>query len=110
MAQKITFEQKLKGIFLSKGHDREKLAVTPYRDWRFVVIAFFIAIIGSLGLNAYLFMGVNEEDFFGASFKKAEVLNFNKEKLSAVLRTFEEKETAFEALKKSAIVLVDPSL
>lgn len=87
-----------------------KIEVTPYRDWRIVAFAFFAGIFASFGFNTYLFMGINEDNFFGKTIKGEEGIRFDKEKLSAVLELFKEKETAFEALKQAPASLVDPSL
>jgi hypothetical protein len=110
MKQKNNLKQRLKRFFATKGSDSQKISITPYRDWRIIVIVFFIGIVVSLGLNVYLFMGVNEDNFFGTTVKREEILKFDKEKLSVVVESFTKKEAAFETLKKSVILLIDPSL
>ena len=97
-------------MFATKGSDSLKIEITPYRDWRVVIIIFFLGIGTSLGFNAYLFIGVNEDNFFGGAIKKEEVVTFNKEKLLTVLETFEKKQEKSEALKKEPTLIVDPSL
>lgn len=110
MIQKKSLGGKIKKMFTTKGSDATKIEITPYRDWRVVVLVFFIGILTSFGFNAYLFMGVNEDSFFGGTMKKDEVVTFNKEKLLGVLDTFQKKEEKSEALKKVPTPIVDPSL
>ena len=110
MIQKKKLDQKIKKMFATKGNDPTKIEITPYRDWRIVVIIFLWGIFVSLGLNVYLFMRINEEDFFGASVKKEEIITFNTEKLLTVLEGFKKKEEISEALKKAPTPIIDPSL
>lgn len=109
MTQKKNLDVRIKKMFSTKGSDPAKIEITPYRDWRIVVIIFLAGIAVSLGLNVYLFMGINEDDFFGGTIKKEEVATFNKEKLLTVLNGFKNKEEVSEALKKTATPAIDPS-
>lgn len=107
---KKNFTKKLKKIFSTEGVDSTKMELSPFRNWRNVVIFFFAGVAASVAFNGYLFLNVNEGDFFGKTESKVEPLRFNTEKLMAVLEAFKQKEAVFEELKKNASPVVDPSL
>ncbi len=109
MTQKKNLDTRIKKMFSTKGSDPTKIEITPYRDWSIVVVIFLSGIFISLGFNVYLFMGINEDDFFGNTVKKEEVAIFNKEKLLTVLDGFKKKEEVSEALRKVATPTIDPS-
>lgn len=109
MTQKKNLDARIKKMFATKGSDPAKIEITPYRDWRIVVVVFLCGILISFGFNVYLFMGINEDNFFGTTIKKEEVVIFNKEKLLIVLEGFKKKEEVSEALKKVATPTIDPS-
>lgn len=104
------WQQAVKNIFKSSVEDMEKMEITPYRDWRIVVVVFFAGLIASLAFNTYVFMGVNQDNFFGDTAIQDEVVGLHQEKLSVVLKEFNMKKAAFETLTKESVSVVDPSL
>ncbi|KKU80274.1 MAG: hypothetical protein UY07_C0048G0006 [Parcubacteria group bacterium GW2011_GWA1_47_8] len=97
-------------MFEFRGEDPEKMEITPYRDWRMVVAVFFVGLIASLVFNMYIFVGVNQDNFFRTVSKQEEVVGLNQGKLLTVLEVLNAKKTAFETLTKGSVSVVDPSL
>ncbi len=101
--------KKIKSLLILKKASTQKIDIAPYRDWRTVVITFFIGLVFSLGLNAYLFMEINKGSFFVATQNGEELIKFNKEGLTKVLEELQVKEVVFEELKTKGLPMVDPS-
>jgi len=100
----------IKKSFSSKGRDTYKLEITPYRDWRFLVSAFFVALVVSFGFNIYMSVKINSDSFFPSTTGTRSTPELNKEGLARVIAEFEEKETRFEKAKTEGVSIVDPSL
>ena len=102
--------KELKKLFSSKGTDPMKMEVTPFRDWRIVVVSFFVGLAVSLGFNIYMSIEINRDTFFTAIPAASESVALNKDGLMKVLAGLAEKEAVFEKTKKEGVVVVDPSL
>lgn len=100
----------LKKLTYSKGVDKLKMEITPYRDWRVVVIIFFIALVGSFAFNIYMSIEINRDSFFATAPKTTGVIKFNEEGLAKVIKILDEKEALFEKAKTEGVTIVDPSL
>ncbi len=97
-------------MFTPKEVNTQKADIMPYRDWRNVVIIFFVGLVLSLGLNAYMFLEINQGSFFAATPNSEESTKFNSGGLTRVLDDLLIKEATFEKLKTKSIPTVDPSI
>lgn len=107
---KKDWSKELKKMAASKGSDPFKMEPTPYRDWRFLVMGFFAALILSVGFNIYMSIEINRDSFFTTTSKVEEGVSFNKEGLGMVLGNLAAKEAAFEKIRIEGVSVVDPSL
>lgn len=108
--QKKDWKSEFKKLTYSKGVDKIKMEITPYRDWRIVVVVFFVVLASSVWFNMYVFIEINRDTFFSATPKSAGVVKFNEEGLAKVIDGLDEKEAIFEKAKNEGVVIVDPSL
>lgn len=107
---KKDWKAEFKKLTYSKGADALKMEITPYRDWRVVVIVFFIGLIGSMGFNIYMLIEIDRDTFFVAAPKSTGVITFNEEGLAKVVSGIDAKEALFEKTKTEGVSVVDPSL
>ncbi len=107
---KKEWNKKIKSMFTLKEVNIPKVDVAPYRDWRTVVIIFFVVLVLSLGFNAYIFLEINSGSFFVTTPKGAELTKFDSEGLTRVLDDLLAKEVIFEKLKNESVSLIDPSI
>ena len=107
---KKDWKAELKKLTYSKGVDALKMEITPYRDWRIVVIVFFIVLVSSIGFNVYVFIEINSDTFFSSAPKSTGVIKFNEEGLTKVVAGLDEKRAIFEKVKKDGVAITDPSL
>lgn len=90
--------------------DTEKLEVYPLRDWHIVLILFGIGFVCSVWYHMYLFMNINEDDFFVTTTAVTSVpVTFDSEKIVATIVLFNEQDTEFERLKVASTTIADPS-
>ncbi len=94
------------------SRDKFKSFLTPYRDWKIIVISFFILFVIIGIANAYFFIQIDAGKIFFKVEKKPtknfEVLNVSG--LKKTVQFFGNKEKNFEALSKEKLNIVDPSL
>lgn len=107
---KKDWKAELKKLTYSKGVDSLRTEITPYRDWRIVVVLFFIALVSSIAYNTYVFIEINRDSFFTATPKSSGVVKFNEEGLAKVIAGLDEKSAIFEKVKKEGVAIADPSL
>lgn len=107
---KKDWKAEFKKLTYSKGVDALRMEITPYRDWRIVVILFFIALVSSIAYNTYVFIEINRDTFFTAAPKSSGVVKFNEEGLAKVIAGLDEKEAIFEKAKNEGAAISDPSL
>ncbi|HAT68791.1 MAG: hypothetical protein A2481_03690 [Candidatus Yonathbacteria bacterium RIFOXYC2_FULL_47_9] len=107
---KKDWNKEFKKMTASKGVDPFKVEPTPYRDWRFLVIGFFVILTSSIGFNIYMSIEINRDSFFTTTPKVEEGTHFNSEGLAIVLGDLASKEVAFEKLRIEGVPVVDPSL
>ncbi len=99
-----------KKFFTSRGGDALKMEITPYRDWRVVVVVFFLGLTTSLGFNVYMSIEINRDNFFTAESKNGGEVVLNKKGLEKILADLEEKNTVFKKVSTEGLHMVDPSL
>lgn len=107
---KKDWKAKFKKLTYSKGVDALRMEITPYRDWRIVVIIFLTALMASIVYNTYVFIEINRDTFFTAVPKSSGVVKFNDEELTKVIAGLDEKSAIFEKVKNEGVAIVDPSL
>lgn len=107
---KINLKSGFKKLTYSKGVDRLKMEITPYRDWRIVVSVFFIVLMSSIWFNTNVFIEINRDTFFTATPKSPGVVKFNEEGLGKVIAGLDEKSATFEKAKNDGVAIADPSL
>lgn len=90
--------------------DKEKLEVYPLRDWRIVSILFGIGFVSSVWYHMYLFMNINEDNFFTTTAAVTpEPITFDGEKIAATIVLFNEQDAEFDRLKVASTTIADPS-
>lgn len=99
----------LKKLTTTKGVDRFRMEITPFRDWMIVVIVLFISLIASIGFNIFLTSEANRDALFSATPKAAGVLKFNEEGLVKIIKEIDDRAERFEKAKTQKIELVDPA-
>lgn len=77
--------------------------------WRMLFTAFALAVIAVTAASFFLFERINRGDFIPSTPARAQRAQTEGELLQETLRYFEEKRTAFDAVKKDGNVPVDPS-
>ncbi|OHA80075.1 MAG: hypothetical protein A2747_00425 [Candidatus Yonathbacteria bacterium RIFCSPHIGHO2_01_FULL_44_41] len=107
---KKNLEILLKKFTKSRGVDALKMEITPYRDWRMVVIIFFVGLVVSLGFNIYMLTEINRDSFFITAPKVIGVVKFNEEGFAKVVMDINEKAARFEKIINEGAAVVDPSL
>lgn len=107
---KKNWKEEFKKLTYSKGSDPLKMELTPYRDWRILVIIFFFGLIGSLGFNIYMSIGINQDNFFVSSAKSTGVIKFDESGLNNLMVKIDQKSALFEKVKTEGVAVVDPSL
>ncbi|TAN36539.1 hypothetical protein EPN27_00775 [Patescibacteria group bacterium] len=100
----------LKKISFSKGADALKMEITPFRDWKNLVLLFFIWLSVSLVFNIYMSIGVNRDHFFAEPKKVNNVEVLDTEGLKIVADQIDEKAANFEKAKSEKLTTADPSL
>lgn len=100
----------LNKIKSSKGVDPTKIEITPFRDWRIIIIVFFVGIVISISLNMYMLTKISSDSFFTIETKNEDVIRFKKEGLDQAINLLTEKEALFEEAKIENITVIDPSL
>jgi hypothetical protein len=108
--KKIDWKAEFKKLTYSKGVDPQKMEITPFRDWRVVVIVFFGGLAVSLSFNIYMSIEINKDSFFATAPKSSGVVKFNEEGLAKVIVGIDEKAARFEKAKAEGVAIVDPSL
>lgn len=107
---KNNWSKSLKKISLGKGNDPFKMEITPYRDWRILVIIFSVGLVGSLGFNIYMSIEINSDNFFKVAPKSSTGVAINKIGLTKILKEFSDKEAVFEKTRTEGVAVFDPSL
>jgi hypothetical protein len=107
---KKDWNKEFKKLTASKETDTFRIEPTPYRDWRFLVMGFFVTLILSVGFNIYMSIEINRDSFFTTTPKNEQGVTFDREGLAAVLSGLAAKEAAFEKLRIEGVSVVDPSL
>lgn len=107
---KKDWNKEIKKLTTSKGSDPFKVELTPYRDWRLLVMGFFVALILSVGFNIYMSIEINRDSFFTTIPKSEQGVVFKSDGLATVLEALAIKEAAFEKLRTEEVFVVDPSL
>lgn len=107
---KKDWKAEFKKLTASKGVDALKMEITPYRDWRIVMIVFFIGLVASLGFNVYMSIGISSDSFFTTELKASGVLKFDEERLAKVIAGLDEKQALFEKARTGGVAVVDPSI
>lgn len=102
------FNKVMKGLLSSKGTDSAKTEPMPYRDWRIIVLSFFVGFVISLGFNIYMSFQINNDNFFTTNTQKQVGPTLNREGLGKVLAGLTAKED-FLAKPTVDVTIVDPS-
>lgn len=108
--QKRNWKAEFKKLTYSKGSDPLKMEITPYRDWRILVIAFSLGLIFSVGFNIYMSIEINRDSFFASATKAVGVIKFNETGLADVMVNIDEKAALFEKAKTERVTIVDPAI
>lgn len=103
------FEKQFKKLFATKGADALKSEITPYRDWKIVVMSFAAGFAILLGLNIYMLVQINNDNFFTTVPKKFVGPSLDSEGLAKVLSSLAEKEALIHRPIGEGKLVVDPS-
>lgn len=107
---KKDWKAELKKLTYSKGSDPLKMDITPYRDWRILVIASFLGLVGALGYNIYITIQINSDVFSVVTQKSSGVAKFNEEGLTKLVLSIDQKAAIFEKIRNEGMAVVDPSI
>lgn len=102
-------KEKFKKLFDSKGIDSLKAEAAPFRDWKILVISFFVGLSLSLAFNIYMSLQINNDSFFTATTQKYAGPVLNREGLVKVLADLTAKEAFLSKPTSEALTVVDPS-
>lgn len=94
----------------SRGADALKMEITPYRDWRIIVIAFFSGMAVALGFNIYMSKQISGDGFVTATSGATNMIKFDAAGLEKAITTINSKEALFEKVKNEGVATVDPSI
>ncbi len=103
------FNKLNKKIFESKGSDPLKIETSPYRDWKILIIVFFVSIAVSVGFNIYMLVQINNDNFFSSGAQQQSGPLLNRDGLTAVLTQLAAKEAIVSGKATTTTSLVDPS-
>ena len=103
------FRKILKKFTFSKGEDSSKGMFKPYRDWKILVIVFFVALIISIGLNTYLSVQIIDNNFLTASIPTNSGPVLDRDGLTKVLSDFAAREAFLANPNATTSPVVDPS-
>ncbi|MCK9345155.1 MAG: hypothetical protein M0P64_03495 [Candidatus Pacebacteria bacterium] len=108
---KKDWKKELKKLTFSRGKDSLRMELTPFRDWRIIVVTFFLSLFLSVGFNIYISSEANRDAFFSAEAKQTVgVIKFNQDALAKVIKEIDDKATRYEKVKTEQMLLIDPSL
>lgn len=103
------YKKFVKKFFSGRGQDPLKTEARPYRDWKFVVIIFFVALAVSMGFNAYMLFQINNDTFFNVTASKQEGTTLNTDGLSNVLANLRANDAILAGATTTIPLAVDPS-
>ena len=106
---KINGFKEFKKKIILKNTDPFKKEVTPFRDWKFIVIIFFVGIVASVCFSLYMSIEINRDNFFTAKSEVGEVAELNTQGLAKVLSLFSQREILFKNAQTEKLDVVDPS-
>lgn len=110
MFEKYLEKFKKKGPVQHHGTDRSKMEITPFRDWRVLVIVFFIALLGVFGFNGSLFLRINTDSFVTGGLPETNIAPLENNKLDNAVKEITKRSEKFEKLRKEKPTYIDPSL
>lgn len=108
----INLKNIIKKFSESGGKDKLKSILTPHRDWKIIVVTFFLSFIVLIAANMYFFTQINNEKIFFKA-EEGEVEDFEVLDVLGLKETiefFENKENKFNTLVEEKFEIVDPSL
>lgn len=106
----FSFYQKfLKQVRTISAHDPSKVVLTPYRDWRILVMFFFFFLAALVGFQAYFFVGLEQESFFSSNTASSSP-TFDKNALMDTIKYYDANASEFETIKSAPQNLVDPAV
>lgn len=110
MFEKYIAQLKKKKPAPSRGRDRSKMEITPFRDWRTVVIAFFVSLFVVFGFNILMFININEDNFVTGELPQTSIAPLENNKLDNALSEITKRAQKFEEVRAKKEVYRDPSL
>lgn len=94
----------------SNEADSAKMEITPFRDWKIILMVSLVGFMVSLGFNIYMSLQLSQEKFFSVKRNVEPGVVFNSYALSLVLENIAKKEGDFERIKIEGVSVPDPSL
>ncbi|MHB8652108.1 MAG: hypothetical protein ACYC8S_03150 [Minisyncoccota bacterium] len=89
--------------------DPSKIVLTPYRDWRLIVICFFILLIAVVAAQVYLSISLEQDTFFSPSTSSSS-MTFDRDVLVRTVQFYDANAAEFETVKSTPKDLVDPAV
>lgn len=103
--------EKIREAILPKKRDREKIQVTPYRDWRIIVITFFFAVALLSGGTLYVSHSLDKKTTEpGAQNALLPVETIDRNSMLKTIEAFDEKGFRLAELLSKKPKKTDPSL
>lgn len=89
----------------------QKSSRNPYRDWLIIFIFSIVIFIIMVGVNAYIFFGIQSETLFSTAAEiKTPAKKISPQKLDEALQLMTAREISFAELKIKKPVITDPSI
>lgn len=103
-------KKKLKNPFRIRDKDKNKMEMTPYRDWRTLFIICSALIVMVMAGSGYIFIQIEKDElFFSREDDVHTSKTFDTKKLKNVVADFEKRAQDLEVLRAQPPRIVDPS-
>ena len=94
---------------INLGKDSSKMELRPERDWRLVVLTFFVLLVGLTIFHYYLFVGYSQRKPLVESQSQEELVGPDHKLLEKVIGSFEAKEKKMRQHLDNEIIVSDPA-
>lgn len=108
---KFNLKKITKKISRSRGKDKLKAPLRPFRDWGILLGFFFTLLLVLSVANVYLFIQINKEEIFAKEREvEEEIEMMDVELLERIIGNFDTRAENFDNLLEQKPGIVDPSL
>ncbi len=105
----VKVKHKLFRTFVSKKHYPGVLSLSPARDWRILVLVFFVLVAGLFALHYAIYTYFRAAATVDEEEVPSGVETFDRDLLTRVVETYQAKESEYARYLASPPEIVDPS-